>query len=418
MKRLRSSEEFLQTPVLGRWFCWWTCGRTPTFGAPMSAPSTASSGLAPLQRIMLRDSLAEEAAGHHVEQVEINFAASARPDRVAASWAETVARTEVLRITFPFENGEPHGMETTWPLPILDLRETSPVDWRSWLAADRRLPLLASRQAPWRAVYWPQDGRFLWTFHHALLDGRSITRILRSFLAGVSGGVPESLALAKWHPPDPTALTLAERIFREEFPPLPVEESLPWAADEGPALQILGAVLRERLETLAQALESTTATLLIWAWGQALAKATGTDAVVVEQVRSGAPQIHTAGFTMLTLPVLIPHAARGAEERALRDFRKHLLALRAIEGVSPADFPIGVYPDVDRAGSSVIMVENATAEYLLDMNCVRAMVLHEAKGETLMATAHLLPDLRLEVEGPGRSVLLDGWVQALQRLVR
>lgn len=384
----------------------------------MSVPSNASPGLAPLQRLMLRDSLAEEAAGHHVEQVEINFAPSEGPERVAASWAATVAQTEVLRTAFSIENGEPRGMESTWPLPLLDLRETSPVDWRSWLTDDRHLPLLAPRQAPWRAVYWPHDGRFLWTFHHALLDGRSITRILRSFLGGVSGGVLETLSLAMWHPPDHTALALAERIFREDFPPLPPEESLPQVADDGPALSILGPVFRERLETLALALESTAATILIWAWGQALAKASGTDAVVVEQVRSGAPQRHTAGFTMLTLPVRIPRAACSAEERALRDFRKYLLALRAIEGVSPADFPRGVYPDVDRAGSSVIMVENATPEYLLGLDCVRSVVLHEAKGETLMAIAHLLPDLRLEVEGPGRSVLLDGWVQALQRLVR
>ena len=31
-----------------------------------------------------------------------------------------------------------------------------------------------------------------------------------------------------------------------------------------------------------------------------------------------------------------------------------------------------------------------------------------------MATAHLLPDLRLEVEGPGRHGLIDGWVRVLE----
>ena len=41
------------------------------------------------------------------------------------------------------------------------------------------------------------------------------------------------------------------------------------------------------------------------------------------------------------------------------------------------------------------------------------LVLHEAKGTTLMATAYLLPDLRLEVEGPRRHQLLESWLVIL-----
>ena len=59
------------------------------------------------------------------------------------------------------------------------------------------------------------------------------------------------------------------------------------------------------------------------------------------------------------------------------------------------------------------MIEHATAECLLGSEIVRSVVLHEAKGETLMATAHIRPDLRLEVEGPGRHALLNGWVRVL-----
>ncbi|MGL5018806.1 MAG: hypothetical protein ACRDBP_11775, partial [Luteolibacter sp.] len=289
--------------------------------------------MAPLQRIMLRDSLADEAAGHHVEQVEIHIAAGEWRDRVATAWAETVARSEVLKITFSVENGEPSGMHPAGSPVILDLRERLPREWQAWLGEDRCRPLLAPNQVPWRAVYWPHEGRFLWTFHHALLDGRSITRILHSFLTSVSGESADSLALAKWQPPDKAAIALAERIFREEFPPISPQAFLPEAVDETPAVRLLGSAFREQLEIVALALDSTAATLLVWAWGQALTRATGAAAVVVEQVRTGAPQVRTAGFTMLTLPVLIPRAPRGREERALRDFRKHLLALRAIEGV-------------------------------------------------------------------------------------
>jgi hypothetical protein len=382
----------------------------------MNRTTRVSPRLAPLQEVMLRDSLAEGTAGHHVEQVEIVFAPDAWRNRVAAAWAETIARTEALRVAFSVENGEPVGIEAVVTRPALCENEALPASWDTWLTADRCRPLIAPGEVPWRAVYWPQSGRFLWTFHHALLDGRSITTVLRGFLARLSGDPAEDLALAKWHAPTPEAVSTAERMFREDFPPLAMDVWFPEDADHGPALRFLGEDFRKRLDVVALAVESTTATLLIWAWGQALAIASGSDAVIVEQVRAGAPQRGTAGFTMLTLPVLVPRAVDADVEKPLRDFRRHLLALRSIEGVSPADFPPGVFPDVDRLGSSVIMVEHATPAYLLTTEMVESVKLHECKGETLMATAHLMPDLRLEVEGPGRHGLLDGWLRALENL--
>lgn len=416
MNLRRSSGELCAMPDKLPWFRWRIGAAPPTLRRSMIDDRLPSPCLSPLQQVMLCDSLAEENAGHHVEQVEMVLAPGEWRDRVAASWSETVARTEALRIAFSLENGAPTGVEPAGFPASPQMMEAPPASWDAWLTADRHRPLLAPHQVPWRAAYWPQSGRFLWTFHHALLDGRSITTILRAFLARLSGESAEELALAKWQPPAPDAVTLAERMFREEFPPRQPEKYLLNEADEGPALRFAGAAFRERLETMALAMESTAATLLIWAWGQALAEVTGTDDVIVEQVRSGVPQNGTAGFTMLTLPVHIPRPADGDAENALRDFRKHLLGLRAIEGVSPGDFPPGAYPDVDRVGSSVIMIEHATPQYLLATEILESLVLHEARGETLMATAHILPDLRLEVEGPGRHALLDGWVRALRML--
>jgi hypothetical protein len=48
---------------------------------------------------------------------------------------------------------------------------------------------------------------------------------------------------------------------------------------------------------------------------------------------------------------------------------------------------------------------------------VESIQLHENRGESLMATAHILPDLRLEVEGPGRHGLLGAWIRVLEGLV-
>jgi hypothetical protein len=183
----------------------------------------------------------------------------------------------------------------------------------------------------------------------------------------------------------------------------------------GPAVRLMGDEFARNLESLAAVIGVTAATLLIWAWGQALLEISGADAVIVEQLRAGAPQPGTAGFTMNTLPVTVRRAG-GDVARSLREFRARLLALRDIESVAPGDFAPGVFPDLDGPSSSMIMVERGTLRHMAGRECVESLVLHEAKGETLMATAHVLPDLRLEVEGTGRHALLDGWVRVLGRL--
>ena len=365
--------------------------------------------LAPLQRVMLRDSLAEAGAGHHVEQVEILFARGPILGRVAAAWVETVARTAALRVAFVMDDGHAVGREFVTPQNFLNSSEPLPISWEIWRNADRCRPLLAPHEVPWRAVYWPEDGRFIWTFHHALLDGRSISRVLQNFLERLAGGNPEPLAIAEWTAPTAKSLALAEQIFRNEAVPS-IEMNLPDEAVES-AVCCMGNDFARRLESMAV----TAPTILIWAWGQALMEVSGADAVMVEQLRAGAPQPGTAGFTMHTLPVTVRRA--GADvARDLREFRAWLLALRAIEAVSAEDFAAGVFPDSSGISSSLIMVERGTLSHLAGVDFVESLVLHEAKGESLTATAHVLPDLRLEVEGPGRHDLLQRWIGVLERL--
>ena len=375
----------------------------------MSIELDSSPILAPLQRVMLEDSLAETGAGHHVEQVEICFAHGDVRERVAAAWAETVACTAALRIAYIMDDGHAVGREFMIPQNFLNLREPLPDSWENWRDADRCHPLLAPHEVPWRAVYWPEDGRFIWTFHHALLDGRSIMRVLRSFMERLAGGNPEPLAIAEWTAPTTESLALAEEIFRDKvFHSLEIN-FLDKAV--GSAVSCMGNDFAGRLKSMAV----TAPTILIWAWGQALMEVSGTDAVMVEQIRAGVPQQGTAGFTMNTLPVMVRRVGDNVT-RDLIEFRARLLALRAIETVSQEDFAAGIFPDTSGLSSSVIMVEHGTLRTMVGGEWVESLVLHEAKGETLMATAHVLPDMRLEVEGPGRHDLLQRWVRVLERL--
>ena len=68
------------------------------------------------------------------------------------------------------------------------------------------------------------------------------------------------------------------------------------------------------------------------------------------------------------------------------------------------------------------MIERASFSHLAEAACngsiIESLALHEGVGETIMATASILPDLRLEVEGLRRHDLLAAWRGVLERLSR
>ena len=369
---------------------------------------------------MLRDALAAGGEGPHVEQVEIIFRRKTAAAQVAAAWATVTAQTEALQMAFGIEAGEPtHWIKARRP-GILNSDAPSPASWTEWLAADRLQPLLIPAACPWRAMYWPSERRFVWTFHHALLDGRSISRILHGFLQCLHAGItPDRLRLTTWPPPDSPATTAAAgALLRKEFEAIQMPPPAPFPTEAAAkAVRCLGGAFAGRLESSAAILQVTVPTLLTWAWGQAVAQASGTAAVAVEQVRSGPPQTGTAGFSMNTLPLVIHRADHRPLAGQLQDFRARLLALRDIETLAPYELPAEVLDATRSPWASVIMTERGTLAHTADPeNLTESIRLHEGEGECLMAAAYQSPDLRLEVEGRAAEKLLDLWADGLESL--
>ncbi len=366
--------------------------------------------LAPVQNLMLRDSMAEPDAGHHVEQLEITFSSQLALTQVDAAWRATVASCEVLRTTFKRTDHRRFAHDPAMALPEIAIHTADSRSHSEWLEEDRLNRLAGPGRVPWRTAFWPDSRRWVWTFHHALLDGRSITRILRVFLTHLEGKPCENLALSIWPPPSEKAVEIATEAFRRirrhcPIPRWPHDTSL----DADPAVRNLGRETSEKLKLRATAIQVSAATVVTWAWGQALADFLGTDAVLVEQLRAGAPQPGCAGFTMHVLPLMI----RRGSAAALPDMRAELAAMRAFETVSPEDFPPFVYPDT--AEAPVIMVEHATiAHDLGDHPLLESVTLHERPADFPSATAFLSPDLRLKVEGPHRHALLARWRAVLE----
>jgi len=405
------------------WFGWLIAPKPANLPVTMFAEFPQNQRLAPLQRLMLRDSLADGTSGHHVEQVEIVFAPGPARCRVPEAWLATVSLTAALQRSFLTDGVEGSSWEIMVPATPLTLCDSTPESWDAWLALDHNRPLLIPHQVPWRASYWPEEGRFIWTFHHALLDGRSITKILSALLMRIAGNEVAGLTLAHWPTPSPETIALATDHFREKFADV---EPIQWTPtqdhqDSETSVLILTQDVEARLKSCANSTGVTIPTLLIWTWGQALMRHFKTTGVIVEQLRAGAPQEGTAGFTMNTMPILIPLADPQNTSTQLLEFRDELIGVRSIETVSAEDFPPTIFPNTQHISSSVVMIERGTLQYLTGIlstpEIVDSLTLHEAPGETLMATAHLLPDLRLTVEGPEKKCWLDRWVCEIEMLL-
>lgn len=372
---------------------------------------------------MLRDSLADP-CGRNIEQVEIHFTPGVAAGQIITAWDATAAAVDILRMGFLVADGEPVGIQNRAGESSIQVIQDPPESWKSWLARDRLQPLPLDGGLPWRISYVPDLGKLVWTVHHALLDGRSITKILQAFHGFLSGGTgpPAPLRVAFLTPPAPNEITEATAFHRRAF--AAVERTLPeFPLDQtgvpARANQRLGAEIAAAIESAARAMAVTAPTLVTWAWAQAVAKSSGAAAVAIGQVRSGPPRHGQAGFSMNTVPVVI---SRDADPQALRS---HLLAMRGIENVSPRDLPSDVFQNAGGPWpGGILMVERGTLHHQVGLSPeISGMILHEHSGEPLLASAWIHPSLDLEVETNGHpfgplaaTCLLDLWADVLKSI--
>jgi hypothetical protein len=120
---------------------------------------------------------------------------------------------------------------------------------------------------------------------------------------------------------------------------------------------------------------------------------------------------------MNTLPLVIHRASDRSLAAQLQDFRARLLALRAIEAIAPYDLPPDVIEATRSPWASLIMIERGTLAHTADPGGLTEIIrLHECQGESLMAAAYQLPDLRLEVEGSAAGKMLELWAVRLTEI--
>ncbi|MBI2948517.1 MAG: AMP-binding protein [Verrucomicrobia bacterium] len=171
-----------------------------------------SSPLSPMQQGMLFHSLSAESRGVDVEQLVCHLPEDLDRAGFERAWQRVVARHPILRTAFRWEGLDQPRQEVHRQVELEWIRQ----DWRGLpgVRVEHRLETFLDEdrqrgfpmdQAPLMrfALFWigPHHYRFVWTFHHALMDGRAFPAVLKEvFTAYEAERSGQDLSLAESPP--------------------------------------------------------------------------------------------------------------------------------------------------------------------------------------------------------------------------
>ncbi len=295
-------------------------------------------------------------------------------ERMVNAWQAAVTRYPMLRAKVAWVETEA-GPE---PLLVAPRAATLPVhrlDWRD--EPGREVPVSAPddarwqvlcdaefragfdmRQAPLMRLTLARVGddtwRFAWTWHHLMMDGWSMSRLLGEVLRGYDGEVPRDAAVpprthAGWLLRQADAERDAEAMWRTRLAPFATAPTRLTRTTAAVARgQVMKAVERvveapalRALAGFANRAQVTLNTLVQAAWALTLRRLTGHDTLAFGVVGSGRsadlPEIERViGLLVSTLPLIQTVDAGQPVVEWLRTLQADNLALREFEHVPPA----------------------------------------------------------------------------------
>jgi amino acid adenylation domain-containing protein/non-ribosomal peptide synthase protein (TIGR01720 family) len=320
--------------------------------------------LSPMQEGMLFHSLSDKDAGQYVEQSACTLLGDLDPAALRRAWQGVLARHSVLRASFHWEEVD-RPVQVVYRAVDLPWREE---DWRglpeeaqaarfeALVDADRRLGFDLDRPPLLRVTLvrlGDRAWRFLWSHHHLLLDGWSLSRVLQDVFAGYSSSasllpVRPYVDYIAWL--EQQDLAGAEAFWRRALDGFTTPTPLPLAAAAAPAARtaargvpsyeeqvvLLPPAAATAVEEAARRAGVTLGTLVQGAWGLLLARTTGEDDVVFGAVVSGRPphlrgSESMVGLFINTLPVRVRVGERERLADWLRRLQEQLLELRGFE---------------------------------------------------------------------------------------
>jgi amino acid adenylation domain-containing protein len=323
--------------------------------------------LSPMQQGMLFHSLYARNSGVNIEQVVFTLHESLNVLAFMLAWQRVVDRHAIMRSSFQWE-GLDEPLQAVHSHATLEWQRE---DWRSFAGSEQGERLetylrndrarefdLNERTLNRMALFRIEEARykFVWTFHHAIIDGRSLVIILKeafAYYAALEKG--RTLDLPRPRPYrdyiDWLAdqdLSGAESFWREALrgfaspTSLAIEREPDDAGSDGAAAQhkeqeiTLSASVTSRLRSVAEEFGITLNTLVQGAWALMLSRYSGEEEVVFGATRrcrrssfDGADSI--VGLFINTLPMRVSVSGARRLPGWLKEVRAHHVALRQYE---------------------------------------------------------------------------------------
>jgi amino acid adenylation domain-containing protein/non-ribosomal peptide synthase protein (TIGR01720 family) len=330
---------------------------------------TDSYALSPTQAGMLYHAISEARTGVDIEQIVITLRERIDEPVFIRSWNEVVQRHAILRTRFRWEGIPEFRQEVVdhaeLPVTHADWRLLEPAEKQkriaAQLAADRREDFDLTRAPAMRlfiARLGTDDYQVIWTFHHALLDGRSFPGVLREVFdihaalqRGETAQLCEPRAYREYIDGHRSLdLNGAQAYWREVLlgfhaatpfnVDVPASAALPTAPTGDPAGDPTGA-MQERLSRQvtaalrgrANAIGVTLNTLLQGAWALLLHRYSGESDIVFGATRAGRTTGQGSGDGQVglfinTLPVRVKVDDDNDVVAWLRDLREQQIRMR------------------------------------------------------------------------------------------
>ena len=320
----------------------------------------------PMQAGMLFHSVWDAASGEdevpaYVNQLRVDID-GLDVERFRSAWASALARHDVLRTGFLQRAGAPLqwvARDVALPYTVIDARPAQPAALRARLDAiaqddlrrgfDLSLPPLLRLTL---ARISDTAYHLVWTHHHLLLDGWSVSQLLGEVLSAYAGqAVPRGAGRYRdflaWLTTRDALAT--QRYWEQALRKLDAPTLL--AAASGGAAQGTGhadvlaswdAARSQGLAVYARRERVTVNTVVQAAWALVLAQATGQGTVAFGATSSGRPDSlpgaqQTLGLYINTLPVVVPTTAAATVGDWLRTLQAQNVASREVEHTPLAD---------------------------------------------------------------------------------
>ncbi|MBV9789292.1 MAG: non-ribosomal peptide synthetase, partial [Chloroflexi bacterium] len=321
--------------------------------------------LASVQQGMLFHTLSAPASGVYVQQLTCDLSGDLDVAAFRRAWQHTVDQHAILRTSFLWEHVDQ-------PLQLVQPQAAIPftqLDWRDRPASEQEQQfatyLQEDRERGFDLLTPPllrlaliqtgdTDYRFLWSYHHIVLDGWSMPLIFRQVLtayhafrtnreAQIEASRPYRDYIAWLQRQD---LNAAESFWRSTLAgfsaPTPLTVDRPFGGESGAERAYgeqtltLSQATTEALQTLARQHDLTINTLVQGAWALLLNRYSGERDIVFGAATSGRPPELTGSETMIglfinTLPVRVDTAPEAGLIPWLQQLQAHQVEMRQFE---------------------------------------------------------------------------------------